>query len=29
MIDQIDLMQVSEKYQGDAVVLPVFRANLA
>ena len=29
MIDQLDLMGVLEKYRGDAVVMPVFRANLA
>lgn len=29
MIDQLDLMRVLEKFRGDAVVMPVFRANLA
>ena len=29
MIDQLELMRVLEKYRGDAVVMPVFRANQA
>ena len=29
MIDQLELMRVLEKFRGDAVVMPVFRANLA
>ncbi len=29
MIDQLELMRVLEKYRGDAVVMPVFRANVA
>ena len=29
MIDQFQLMQVLEKLRGDAVVMPVFRANIA
>ena len=28
MIDQLELMRVLEKYRGDAVVIPVFRANV-
>lgn len=29
MIDQLELMRVLEKFRGNAVVMPVFRANLA
>jgi sulfopyruvate decarboxylase subunit beta len=29
MIDQLELMRVLERLRGDAVVMPVFRANLA
>ena len=29
MIDQLELMRVVEKYRGNAVVMPVFRASLA
>ena len=29
MIDQVEMMKAIEKLRGDAVVVPVFRANVA